>query len=214
MVQIIPTLFAITEDQYLKRIEKIKTSSFTEDGWVQLDLMDNKFVPKMGISLDVVRENRPPFNMEAQLMVVDPSEWIDSLIALQVNRIIFPIEIEENILDFINKIKDNNIEVGLSLNPETGVEKLDSYLDLLDAVLLMGVKPGAENQELKEETYQKIKEIKKKLPDLKVGVDGGVNDANIKKLVDAGVDYVAIGSYLFNGDFDENLETLWEAVNG
>lgn len=214
MVQIIPTLFSTTEEEYKARLAKLKFSTSFTEGWVQLDLMDNKFVPKMGISLDVVKNNPHPFNVEAQLMVVDPGEWLDGLIELKVNRIIFPVEIDLNILDFINKIKDSNIELGLSLNPETEVSELDPYLDLLDAVLLMGVKPGLENQELSEKTYQKIKDLKGKMTDLKVGVDGGVNNTNIKQLVNSEVDYLAIGSYLFTGDFDENLENIWEIING
>lgn len=213
MVQIIPTLFSTTEQEYKARLAKLKFSTSFTEGWVQLDLMDNKFVPKMGISLDIVKRNPHPFSVEAQLMVVDPGEWIDGLIELKVSRIVFPVEIEGNILEFIKRIKDNNIEVGLSLNPETGVKKLEPYLDLLDCVLLMGVKPGLEKQKLNPETYKKIQEIKQRSRMI-VGVDGGVNDTNIKGLMDAGVDYLAIGSYLFNGDFDENLETLWEAVNG
>ncbi len=213
MVQIIPTLFSTTEEEYKNRLYKLTSSEFLKEGWVQLDLMDNKFVPKMGISLGTVKKDRPPFNIEAQLMVLNPGDWIDGLIDLKVNRIIMPVE-DENILDFIKQVKGSNIEVGLSLNPETDVEKLDPYLALLDAVLIMGVNPGLENQKLSEGTYGKIKELKQKMPGLKIGVDGGVNDANIKQLVEAGVDYVAIGSYLFTGDFDENLETLWEVVNG
>lgn len=213
MVQIIPTLFSTTEEEYKQRLAKLSASSF-KDGWVQFDLMDNKFVPNLSIGLDVIKKYPLDFKKEAQLMVVDPGQWIDGLIDLKVDRIVFPVEIDENILDFINQVKDNNIEVGLSLNPETETEQLDSYIDLLDAILLMGVKPGMENQQLNPGTYWKIKAVKQKLSGLKVGVDGGVNDTNVKQLVDSGVDYLAIGSYLFNGEFDENLESLWEAIHG
>ena len=213
MVQIIPTLFSTTEEEYKARLAKLKLSTSFTEGWVQLDLMDNKFVPKMGISLEIVERNPPPFNVEAQLMVIDPGEWIDGLIELKVNRIIIPVE-DQNILEYIKKIRDNNIEVGLSINPDTEAGNLDQYFSLLDAVLVMGVNPGLEKQQLGEDTYQKVKDIKQKMPNIKIGVDGGVNETNIKQLVEVGVDYLAIGSYLFTGDFDENLETLWEIVNG
>lgn len=213
MVQIIPTLFSTTEEEYQKRLDKLNASQLFQEGWVQLDLMDNKFVPNLSIGLDIVKKYPLPFKKEAQLMVVDPDEWLEGLFELKVDRIIMPVEIDKNVLDFINLIKDNNIEVGLSLNPETDSEELSPYLDLLDSVLLMGVKPGLENQQLDLGTYEKIKTIKQKIPSLKVGVDGGVNYTNIKKLVNAGVDYLAIGSYLFTGNFDENLERLWEVLH-
>ena len=214
MVQIIPTLFSTTEGEYKNRLSKLNSSELIKDGWVQLDLMDNKFVPNLSIGLDIIEKYPLPFKKEAQLMVVDPGEWIEGLIDLKVDRIIFPIEIDEKILDFINEVKDNNMEVGLSLNPETETEQLDSYIDLLDAVLLMGVKPGLEHQKFNPGTIQKIRQVKQTVPGLKVGVDGGVNDTNVKELVNAGVDYLAIGSYLFDGDFDENLKRLWEKING
>lgn len=214
MVQIIPTLFSTTEEEYKGRLDKLLKSSFTKDGWVQLDLMDNKFVPNLSIGLDVIRKYPPPFRMEAQLMVVNPREWFDGLFDLKVNRIIFPIEIDEDISELINLIKDRKIETGLSLNPDTDVESLDPYLKSLDAVLLMAVNPGMENQKFDTRTYQKIRYIKQKVPQVLVGVDGGVDDSNIKALIDVGLDYAAIGSFLFKGDFDENLERLWEAING
>ncbi len=214
MVQIIPTTFSTTEEEYKARLTKLAQSASFKEGWVQLDLMDNEFVPNKSIGLDVIKKNPPPFKIEAQLMVVDPGEWLEGLFELKVDRIIFPVEIDKNILDFINLIKGNNIEVGLSLNPESKLEQLDPFLGLLDAVLLMGVKPGLEQQELDPGTFGKIKTLKEKIPTLKVGVDGGVKDTNIKQLIEAGVDYLAIGSYLFTGDFDENLENLWEIING
>lgn len=213
MVQIIPTTFSTTEGEYKARLAKLAHSSSFTEGWVQLDLMDNKFVPNLSIGLDIIKKYPLPFKQEAQLMVMDPDEWLEGLFELKVDRIIIPVEIDKNILDFINLIKGNNIEVGLSLNPESKVELLDPFLDLLDAVLLMGVKPGLEQQELDPGTVGKIKAIKEKIPTLKIGVDGGVKDTNIKQLIEAGVDYLAIGSYLFTGDFDENLEKLWEVIN-
>lgn len=214
MVQIIPTLFSTTEEEYQKRLDKLNSCELLEGGWVQLDLMDNKFVPNKSIGLDIIKKYPLDFQKEAQLMVIDPNVWIDGLIELGVDRIIFPVEVGQDIKDLISKVKNNKIEVGLSLNPETEVTILDSYLGLIDAVLLMSVKPGLEGQQFDAKTYEKISYLKEKNPSLKIGVDGGINDTNIKNLVDAGADYLAIGSFLFNGSISENLEILWEAVNG
>lgn len=214
MIQIIPTLFSTSEAEYKIRIDKLNISSFPKDGWVQFDLMDGKFVPRTGISLEIIKKYPIPYKKEAQLMVIDPEEWIDGLVELSVDRIIFPIEIDKDILEFINQIKSSKIEVGLSLNPESSTEMLDAYLNLVDAVLLMGVKPGFEHQRLDPATIEKIKRIKNKALPLKIGVDGGVNDKNVGELVNAGVDYVAIGSYLFSGNFDENIGRIKESANG
>lgn len=214
MIQIIPTLFSTTEEGYRQRLDKLIASSLFKESWVQLDLMDNKFVQNHSIGLDVIRKYPPPFKREAQLMVVNPGEWVQGLFDLGVGRIIFPAETKEKISEYLNLIKSHKIEAGLSLNPETELKVLEPYLNELDGVLLMAVKPGLEGQKFDTVTYEKIQRLKEKKPDLMVGVDGGVNDTNIKDLVEAGVDYVAVGSYLFNGNIDENLEILWEVLKG
>lgn len=213
MVQIIPTLFSTTEEAYQKRLNKLNSCKLLEDGWVQLDLMDNIFVPNKSIGLDVIKKYPLNFQKEAQLMVADPEIWINGLIELGTDRIIFPVEVDKDVKGLISKIKGKKIEAGLSLNPETEVTKLEPYLDLVDAVLLMSVKPGLEGQQFDVGTYEKISYLKTKVPTLKIGVDGGINNTNIKGLVEAGANYLAIGSFLFNGNIDENLEILWEALN-
>lgn len=214
MVQIIPTLFSTTEEAYKERIKKLEESNFLEDGWVQLDLMDNKFVPNLSIGLDTVKKYPLKYHIEAQLMVENPDEWIPGLLELRVERIIFPVEIKADFEKLILQIKNAGVAAGLSINPETDIEKLEPYLDKIDAVLFMSVKPGLEGQEFSSATFDKIKEVKRKKPQMLLGVDGGIKDVNAKRLVEAGADYLAIGSFLFSGDIDENIEKIWESISG
>lgn len=210
MIQILPTLFAKTEDDYKRQIDQIETSGAFKDGWVQIDLMDNKFVPNLSINLDIVAKYPTSSQKEAQLMVAEPQNWIDRLAKLGFVRTIFPIEVG-NTDQLIEKITDHQIQVGLSINPETDVDKLFEFLDKIDLVLVMGVRPGFQGQKLIPETLDKIR----KLADLKlkyqfiIEEDGGINPQTVKSLVEAGVDNLAVGSYLFEGDIDENLEKLW-----
>ncbi|EKD91458.1 MAG: Ribulose-phosphate 3-epimerase [uncultured bacterium] len=212
MVQIIPTLFATSEEDYQKRIVQLNSVPSFEDGWVQIDLMDNKFVQNLSVDLDIVEKYPLKFKKEGHLMVEDPESWFEGLLEFGVDRIIFPIEIEKDIDGLIKKVKSNNIEVGLSLNPETPVEKLENYLDKVNVVLVMGVNPGLEGQQLDPNTVGKVRQLKEKRNDLIIGVDGGVKDTNVRSLVEAGVDYLAIGSFLFEGDVEENIEKIWEAI--
>ena len=72
--------------------------------------------------------------------------------------------------------------------------------------------PGLEGQQLDPNTVGKVRQLKEKRNDLIIGVDGGVKDTNVRSLVEAGVDYLAIGSFLFEGDVEENIEKIWEAI--
>ncbi|MDP3973429.1 MAG: ribulose-phosphate 3-epimerase [Candidatus Daviesbacteria bacterium] len=215
MVQILPTIFAKTEEDYKKQIHQVELSGAFKDGWVQIDLMDNKFVPNLSIDLDIVAKYPINSRKEAQLMVAEPQNWIDRLAILGFVRIIFPIEIG-NTDQLIEKITVHQIQVGLSINPDTDVDKLFEFLDKINLVLVMGVHPGFQGQKFIPETLDKIR----KLADLKskynflIGEDGGINPETVKGLVEAGVDNLAVGSYLFKGDINENLENLWGVING
>ena len=215
MTHIVPTLLATTESSYKEAVDKIESSALFKDGWVQIDLMDNKFVPNKSIGLDVL--SKYPFSgqKEAQLMVEDPLNWVDKLVALQFSRIIFPVEVG-NTEEIIQKIKSYDIQVGISLNPETSVDKVIPFLDKIDAVLFMSVHPGFQRQEFIPETLNKIKELTKLRDGNKflIEVDGGITPELARGLLDVGVDNLAVGSRLFNGDIQENMEKFWEAING
>ncbi|MBR6254693.1 MAG: hypothetical protein IKR22_04570 [Clostridiales bacterium] len=45
----------------------------------------------------------------------------------------------------------------------------------------------------------------------KIQVDGGVNSANAGKLVASGVDVLVAGSFVFKGDMEANIQSLYDA---
>lgn len=212
MIQIIPTLFATSEEDYSKRIEKLNLSENLVDCWVQIDLMDNKFVQNQSIDTNIVKKYSLDRQTEVQLMVEDPLTWMQNLTDFKLDRVVFPIEIDKDIDELIQFAKECNWQVGLSLNPETDVTKIENYKDKIDAVLLMSVSPGLEGQKFNPVVIDKIRYIKDSGWEVLVGVDGGVNDTNVGDLVKSGADYLAIGSFLFEGNIDENLEKIWEAI--
>ncbi len=213
MIQIIPTVLATSEQQYQQDITRFASVEALKGGWVHLDFMDNKFVPNGGIHPSVTAKYPIPFKKEAHLMVQYPKEWIDELIEAGFERVMLHLEADE-IEECIDYIKNKRLEVGLALKHETPLERLMPYIPKIDRVLLMGVVPGFQGQPFIEESLQKIKDFKLKGWTIKVGVDGAVRDTNIKQLVDAGVDYMIVGSYLLKGDIEENLEILWEKIHG
>jgi ribulose-phosphate 3-epimerase len=213
MVQIIPAVLAPTEEVYKYQNSKIAASPSFQEGWIQIDLMDNKFVPNKSIEPEVVVKYPTNLKKEFQLMVVDPSKWVKRLVNLGALRIIAPVEVDKAEIDqFLQEVKKYKIASGLSVNPDTAIESIEPYVGTIDYALVMGVTPGFQGQAFQEVALEKIKAIRKKGWQIKIGVDGGVKVDNAKKLVDAGVDYLAIGSGLLKGDIDENLELIWEAI--
>ncbi len=213
MVQIIPAILATSEEQYKNDLSKLENSSL-RDNWVHIDFADNKFVPNKTIEPEVIQKFPTNFRKEAHLMVTYPKEWIDKLVDADFERIIFHIESDDNILEALEYIKNKGLEIGLAINKESPIAKLEQFVDKIDVILVMIIVPGFQGQPFIPQTLDKVREIKSKNWPVKVGVDGAVHDTNAKEVVESGVDFMIVGSYLLNGDVDKNLERIWEVING
>jgi ribulose-phosphate 3-epimerase len=172
--------------------------------------MDNKFVHNKSVGVDIIKKYPINASVEAHLMVDYPENWIDELVKIGIDRIIFPIEDSEGIDERITHIKNHGLEVGLAVNPETPVAKVESFVDKIDVVLLMSVHPGFGGQEFIPEVLDKVSELVnlQKRAHFLIEVDGGINQDNIKNLVKAGVNNLAIGEKLIYGDIKKNLEDI------
>ena len=111
---------------------------------------------------------------------------------------------KEDTLVLIHHIKENNVQVGISIKPNTPVDAIQDYLSLLDVVLVMSVEPGFGGQSFKEIALDKIKDLatrrKENSAHYLIEVDGGINATTGKQCKDAGVDVLVAGSYVFNSD--------------
>lgn len=213
MVQIIPAVLATSEEEYSQYLAKLGRCEALKDGWVHIDFLDGIFLPNKTINAKESGKYPTTLQKEAHLMVKNPKSWIDDLKNAGYERVFFHMEASDDVVSCINAIKDTGMEVGLVLKHETPLEILDPYISKIDSVLLMSVVPGFQGQPFIEEALDKVRQLKLKYPQVKVGVDGAVKDTNIKQIVESGVDYVDIGSFLVKGDPDESMELLWEGIN-
>ena len=124
-------------------------------------------------------------------------------------------EATDDLLSSIKKIKSFNKKVGISLNPETSVDKVMPVLNLIDLVLVMSVNPGFGGQKFMPETLKKVEilreEINKKKLKVQIEIDGGINFENSKLAIKAGVDILVSGTTIFkenNGNLKKNIELL------
>lgn len=215
MTQIIPAILATSEVEYAQKLRRIEESGLFKDSWVQIDFMDNKFVQNKSIEANVISKYPTSLKLEAHLMVMAPSAWVNNLADASVKRIIAPVEIHyQEIERFFDVAQDEDIKLGLSLNPESAVDKIESFLNKIGVVLVMSVHPGFSGQEFVPEVLPKIKNLKEMKSNLIVGVDGGISPENAKLIVDAGADYLVVGSHLLEGEISKNLEKFQEVING
>ena len=170
---------------------------------VHVDVMDGHFVPNLTIGPVVVEAvakvaTKP---LDIHLMVDNNNFFVDLFAPIKPKYISFHIESERHANRLANKIRELNISPAVVLNPHTSIESIEYLLEYVDMVLLMSVNPGFGGQKFIPSVVERAKRLKELIlrrnPNCLIEIDGGVNDKNIKKLKNAGVDVVVAGSYVY-----------------
>jgi len=185
---------------------------------VQIDIIDGVYAKNKTIDPLALKYIETNLEFDFQLMVQNPINWVEKCASVGADRIIGHVEMMENQSEFIQKVVFTASKVGLALDLGTAIAQIDeSLLGDLDVVLLMSVPAGFGGQSFAENAFTKIEALAavriKGNYDFKICVDGGIGKDNIKKLFDLGVNEVAIGRSLFEGDIVKNHGLLLESIN-
>ena len=206
MAQVIPAILASTKEEFVDMV----TDVFSVVKMIQIDIMDGKFVPqKTWGGPDEVFGLELPVKFEVHLMVKNPENVVLDWARAGAHRIIFHLEAAKESGAVIEKIRGLGREVGIAINPETPIAELSPWIKMIDYVLVMGFTPGASGQKFQSRALTKIKEIKSISPNIKVGVDGGVNFETAPAIVAAGADVLTAASAIFeHPDPEEAIQIL------
>ncbi len=193
-------------------INDLKQKILQLDGlveWIQIDIMDNIFVPNISIKINDLEGIKIKPKLEAHLMIKNPETVFEHCAKLGFERVIFHFEAVDDVEEILQKINNFSFEIGIAINPDTDIKNIIPFLDKLDVVLFMSVYPGFQKQKFIPEVLEKIKKLKKIAPNTRVAIDGGVNKDNIKSIASAGVDDIDVGSAVFvNNEVEKNLKEL------
>ena len=184
---------------------------------IHIDVMDGHFVPNITIGPEVINKLRKytslPFDVH--LMISPVNNFIKNFAQAGADIITIHPEATNDLVDSIKKIKSYNKKAGVSLNPETSVDKVLPVLSLIDVVLIMSVNPGFGGQKFMKETLEKVKILRKEIDskkyNAKIEIDGGINFENSKIAIKAGVDIIVSGTTIFKengGDLKKNIQLL------
>ena len=212
MVKIAPSLLSANFACLKQEIDKIEAAE-----WIHYDVMDGHFVPNISFGYSILKDISKVTDkyLDVHLMISDPFKYVDNFIASNASLIVFHYEaVEENEIDkLIKYIKNNNIDVGIAIKPDTCQDVLKPFLSQLDLVLVMSVEPGFGGQTFNHSAIEKISKLAKLREENNyhylIEVDGGINESTAKLCRQAGVDVLVAGSYVFNSDdYTKAIESL------
>ncbi|MCL1823314.1 MAG: ribulose-phosphate 3-epimerase [Oscillospiraceae bacterium] len=182
---------------------------------IHLDVMDGSFTKSITFGDYVVGKLRPSSSLpfDTHLMVFNPTHLIPLFAKAGSDIITIHAESRCDIKECLKMINHLNVKAGLSVSPETDVEKIFPYLPLCDMVLIMSVQPGAGGQRFMPDALKRIKTVRKEADrlglDLDIEVDGGINVETAPLIFEAGANIAVVGSYLFTAD---NMKEAVESI--
>ena len=192
------------------RVDSIKKLNDTNCNYIHIDVMDNKFVQNYQFPIEEINKLIPLSSNKSDihLMVEDPLTYINKINNSNIEYITIHYEINDNIDNILQTIKNKGYKVGLAIKPKTKIDEVKEYLNKIDMLLIMSVEPGYGGQSFIPNTINKINELKQLNKDLTVEVDGGINDKTIKQIYDIS-DIAVVGSYIINQiDYNKAINNL------
>lgn len=185
---IAPTVLAETTDQFKQAMEKIHQLADR----VHIDISDGEFAPTFSIN---PAEAWWPEGWHADIhaMVARPSEYVDQLIALKADLIIFHAEVEEDLLPVIQRIKSAGIKAGIALQRPTVPSTVANLIEQVDHVMIFSGDLGHYGGVASLMQLEKVRLIRALRTDVEIGWDGGITLENAFGLAQGGIDVLNVG---------------------
>lgn len=211
-----PSILSMDFTQTLKQLQEVESSKAK---WLHVDIMDGHFVPNLSFGPDITKQIRKHSKlfMDVHIMVEDADHYSDVFVEAGANLLTFHLEAckdAESVHRIISRIHHQGCKVGLSIRPQTPVEAVFPYLNVIDLVLIMSVNPGYGGQSFMEESVDRIQRLRKEIDahqhSVLIEVDGGINAETGLKVAQAGADVLVAGSYVFKNDIVRAVESLWK----
>jgi ribulose-phosphate 3-epimerase len=177
---------------------------------IHVDVMDGHYVPNLTFGLPVVEalSGMTQLPLDVHLMVSNPERLLDGYLRAGAGWVSVHWETARHLDRLLGVIREGGARAGVALNPATSLSAVEDVLPALDFVLIMSVNPGFAGQRFIGYTLDKVRRLREMAQgtDLEIEMDGGIDQANIRDVVDAGVDICVAGSGIFG--FEEPVAQM------
>lgn len=207
MIKVAPSILSA---DFSRLGEEVKAISEAGADYIHIDIMDGNYVPNISFGPMVMNSIRGVTDkvFDVHLMIEKPERYIEQFKEAGADLITVHAESCLHLHRTIEQIKATGAKSGVSINPATPVELIKHIIPMVDMVLIMSVNPGFGGQSFIPFTIDKIKEVRKISETVDIQIDGGINHESGKLCVEAGANILVAGSYVFKGDYKENIDRL------
>jgi len=217
MIEIAPSILSADFGRLREEIESAERGGASI---LHFDVMDGRFVPNITVGLPVLKSlrNVTKMKIDAHLMIEEPGRYAVQFVEAGADMVSVHVEADPHIHRTLTSIREAGAKAGVVLNPATSLNAIDEVLPHCDFVLVMSVNPGFGGQKFIGTSLDKLRSlrgiIEKRGLSVKIEVDGGVDEKNIKDVVSAGAEMIVAGSAVFGGgDPESSVRRLIEAVS-
>lgn len=203
---------SILSADFSKLGEEIQRVELAKADWIHFDVMDGHFVNNISFGLPVLESIKGVHHLvnDVHIMISNPKEYAKRFVEAGADYLTFHYEACQNdaeVFEIIDIIHDAGGKAGISVKPDTPINKIYPFLFSLDLVLIMTVEPGFGGQSFLNSCLNKVLRLHSYLESIErkvlIEVDGGINDVTGAKCVEMGADVLVAGSYIFHA---ENVE--------
>jgi ribulose-phosphate 3-epimerase len=209
-VKISPSLLAADFINLKDELESLKENN---TDMLHFDIMDGTFVPNISFANPILKQVKANTDipLDVHLMIDRPHRYIKEF-AKSADYLGFHFEAGSDVLETLKEIKECGCKACLTIKPKTEPEEIFEFLPLCDMVLVMSVEPGFGGQSFMPNSLPKVSALKKEIErqGLKcdIEIDGGINGETAPLAIEAGVDVLVAGSYLFCDEMEERYAYL------
>lgn len=209
---------SILSADFKKLGEEIRTVADAGAQVIHIDVMDGDFVPSISFGMPVIRAVREVTDkvFDVHLMVSDPDRYLAEFADCGADIITVHAEACRHLDRSVALIRSLGKKAGVAVNPATDLSVLNYVLNQVDMVLVMSVNPGFGGQKYIPYCTEKIRDLRRMIDSrglkVKIEVDGGVSDATIRDVLEAGADVLVAGSAVFRGDPARNVKRFLDIM--